>query len=149
MQCLQLSLIFLFHLESNVNKCISYNFWQAGGLRSEKWRSEVDDLLIAIAVDSFEEGFNEEISMFGKKESAATSADFQLAALRALLASFLSFSQTRPPHLSQGLELFHRGNFNHQYATPLILIDITIPIINCWILCTWRRNVSGNYYCED
>ncbi|KAF7801450.1 proline-, glutamic acid- and leucine-rich protein 1 [Senna tora] len=82
----------------------------AGGLRSEKWKSKVDDLLIVIAIDSFEEGWaNEEITMFGRKESDATSADLQLAALRALLASFLSFSQARPPHLAQGLELFRRG----------------------------------------
>lgn len=36
--------------------------------------------------------------------------DYQIAALRALLASLLSPGRTRPPHLSQGLELFRRGS---------------------------------------
>lgn len=35
--------------------------------------------------------------------------DYQIAALGALLASLLSPGRTRPPHLSQGLELFRRG----------------------------------------
>lgn len=97
-------------------------------MRSEKWRSQVDDLLIVISITSFEEGWvNEEISIFGQKKSAVTYADLQLAALRALLASFLSFSQARPPHLARGLELFRRGNFIHQYETHFILIDISIP----------------------
>ncbi|XP_054784405.1 uncharacterized protein LOC129291194 isoform X1 [Prosopis cineraria] len=82
----------------------------AGSLKSETWRPKVDNLLIAIAIDSFEEGrVGEEINMFEQKESAVTSADLQLAALGALLASFLSFSLARPPHLAQGLQLFHRG----------------------------------------
>ncbi|WJX92033.1 hypothetical protein P8452_73731 [Trifolium repens] len=80
----------------------------AGALKSEQWRSKVDSLLIVIAIDSFREGSSsEEINGFQKKDPAATAADLQLAALRALLASFLSVS--RPPYLSQGLELFRRG----------------------------------------
>ncbi|KAI5421942.1 uncharacterized protein LOC127076040 [Lathyrus oleraceus] len=80
----------------------------AGSLKSEQWRSKVDSLLIAIAMDSFREGSpSEEINVFQKKDPAATATDLQLAALRALLASFLSAS--RPPYLSQGLELFRRG----------------------------------------
>ncbi|CAK8565723.1 unnamed protein product [Lathyrus sativus] len=80
----------------------------AGALKSEQLRSKVDSLLIAIAMDSFREGSsNEEINVFQKKDPAATATDLQLAALRALLASFLSAS--RPPYLSQGLELFRRG----------------------------------------
>ncbi|KAI9077705.1 hypothetical protein K1719_040311 [Acacia pycnantha] len=80
-----------------------------GGLKSE-WREEVDNLLIGTAIDSFEEEWiSEEINTFEQKESAVTSSDLQLAALRALLASFLSFSRKRSPHLAQGLQLFHRG----------------------------------------
>lgn len=37
-------------------------------------------------------------------------ADFQLATLEVLLASLLSPTETRPPYLSQGLDLFRRGN---------------------------------------
>ncbi|KEH18714.1 hypothetical protein MtrunA17_Chr8g0347521 [Medicago truncatula] len=80
----------------------------AGALKSEQWRSKVDSLLIVIAMDSFKEGSSrEEINVFQKKDHAATATDLQFAALRALLASFLSVS--RPPYLSQGLELFQRG----------------------------------------
>ncbi|XP_020226610.1 proline-, glutamic acid- and leucine-rich protein 1 [Cajanus cajan] len=82
----------------------------AGALKSEPWRSKVDSLLIVVAMDSFKEGpVSEETSMFQQKEPAATATDLQLAALRALLVSFLSFARVRPPYLAQGLELFRRG----------------------------------------
>ncbi|CAJ1950342.1 unnamed protein product [Sphenostylis stenocarpa] len=82
----------------------------AGALKSEPWRSKVDSLLIVIAMDSFKEGtVGEELSVVQLKEPAANVSDLQLAALRALLVSFLSFARVRPPHLSQGLELFCRG----------------------------------------
>ena len=87
-----------------------HDFWQGGALRSEQWRSKVDSLLVVIAVDSFRGGLvSDERSMLQQKEPAATSADLQLAALRALLASFLSYARVRPPFLAQGLELFRRG----------------------------------------
>lgn len=61
-------------------------------------------------MDSFKEGsVGEERSVFQQKEPAATTTDLQLAALRALLVSFLSFARVRPPYLAQGLELFRRG----------------------------------------
>ncbi|KOM29475.1 hypothetical protein LR48_Vigan707s000700 [Vigna angularis] len=82
----------------------------AGALKSEPWRSKIDSLLIVIATDSFKEGtVGEEFSVLHLKEPAATATDLQLAALRALLASFLSFARGRPPYLSEGLELFRRG----------------------------------------
>ncbi|XP_019460211.1 PREDICTED: proline-, glutamic acid- and leucine-rich protein 1 isoform X1 [Lupinus angustifolius] len=82
----------------------------AGALRSERWRSQVDNLLIVVAIDSFKEGSAiEEIGLFLLNEPAATATDLQLAALHALLASFLSFNRVRPPYLAQGLKLFHRG----------------------------------------
>ena len=64
--------------------------------------------MIVIATDSFKEGTVSE-------EPTATVTDLQLAALRALLASFLSFIQERPPYFSQGLELFRRGTSIYTY----------------------------------
>ncbi|KAG5021771.1 hypothetical protein JHK85_018113 [Glycine max] len=82
----------------------------AGALKSEPWRSKVDSLLLVTAMDSFKEGsVSEERSVFQQKEPAATTTELQLAALRALLVSLLSFARVRPPYLAQGLELFRRG----------------------------------------
>ncbi|QCE02612.1 proline-, glutamic acid- and leucine-rich protein 1 [Vigna unguiculata] len=82
----------------------------AGALKSEAWRSKLDSLLISIATDSFKDGtVGEELSVLQLKEPAATATDLQLAALRTLLASFLSCARGRPPYLSEGLELFRRG----------------------------------------
>ncbi|KAK8464934.1 hypothetical protein PHAVU_010G110700 [Phaseolus vulgaris] len=81
----------------------------AGALKSAPWRSKLDSLLIVIATDSFKEGTVSE-------EPAATVTDLQLAALRTLQASFLSFIRERPPYFSQGLELFRRGK--QQTAVP-------------------------------
>ncbi|CAK7325241.1 unnamed protein product [Dovyalis caffra] len=76
-----------------------------GGLRSESWRSKVDHLLITIATDSCKGGrFSDESKTFLPNESILTCSDLQLAALRALLASLLSPSQVRPPHLAAALE---------------------------------------------
>lgn len=61
-------------------------------------------------MDSFKEGsVGEERSVFQQKEPAATTTELQLAALRALLVSLLSFARVRPPYLAQGLELFRKG----------------------------------------
>ncbi|KAG5009097.1 hypothetical protein JHK87_017612 [Glycine soja] len=82
----------------------------AGALKSEPWRSKVDSLLLVTAMDSFKKGsVSEERSVFQQKEPAATTTELQLAALRALLVSLLSFARVRPPYLAQGLELFRRG----------------------------------------
>ncbi|GLT50081.1 hypothetical protein SLA2020_235920 [Shorea laevis] len=81
-----------------------------GALGSESWRSTIDNLLIKIATYSCTEGWaNEENDIFMSHESGSILADFQLAALRALLASLLAPAHFRPPYLSQGLDLFHRG----------------------------------------
>ncbi|KAB1210289.1 Proline-, glutamic acid- and leucine-rich protein 1 [Morella rubra] len=82
-------------------------FMVGGALRSACWRSNVDLLLINTARNSLEQGWATEI--VEPNESSASWVDFQLAALRALLASFLSSVHVRPPHLAQGLELFRRG----------------------------------------
>ncbi|KAJ4972716.1 hypothetical protein NE237_005890 [Protea cynaroides] len=82
-----------------------------GALRSEFWRANVDLLLITVATNACDGGWaNKAKGTFGlSDELASTWADFQLAALRALLASLLSPTRVRPPYLSQGFELFRRG----------------------------------------
>ncbi|CAK9149218.1 unnamed protein product [Ilex paraguariensis] len=83
---------------------------QGGSLRSESWRSKIDNLLITVATNSCKGGLaNEEESVFLSSQFTPTWADFQFAALRALLASLLSHARVRPPYLAQGLELFRRG----------------------------------------
>ncbi|GKV39759.1 hypothetical protein SLEP1_g47481 [Rubroshorea leprosula] len=81
-----------------------------GVLGSESWRSSIDNLLIMIATYSCKGGWaNEENDIFLPHESTSILADFQLAALRALLASLLAPARVRPPYLAQGLDLFCRG----------------------------------------
>ncbi|KAL3649681.1 hypothetical protein CASFOL_006084 [Castilleja foliolosa] len=81
-----------------------------GSMRSEIWRGNVDHLLITVARNAFKEGWSrEENNFFVHGDPMPMWADFQLAALRALLASLLSPGRTRPSHLALGLELFHRG----------------------------------------
>uniref|UniRef100_A0A2P2LE81 Pre-rRNA-processing protein RIX1 N-terminal domain-containing protein n=1 Tax=Rhizophora mucronata TaxID=61149 RepID=A0A2P2LE81_RHIMU len=79
-----------------------------GALRSESWRSKVDTLLITIATDCCKWGWATE-ERNKSLPNADTWANLQLSALRALLASLLSPSCQRPPHLARGLELFQRG----------------------------------------
>ncbi|KAJ4831740.1 hypothetical protein Tsubulata_031012 [Turnera subulata] len=79
-----------------------------GALKSESWRSKVDHIIITMAIDSCKGGsINEE--RFLCNGHASVYADLHLAALRALLASVLSPSRVRPPHLARALELFNRG----------------------------------------
>ncbi|XP_077250053.1 proline-, glutamic acid/leucine-rich protein isoform X2 [Tasmannia lanceolata] len=81
-----------------------------GALRSECWRSDVDHLLITVATNACDAGWPNEDKRISLSDEPNTSrAEFQLAALRALLASLLSPARVRPPYLSQGLELFRRG----------------------------------------
>ncbi|CAA3005199.1 proline-, glutamic acid- and leucine-rich 1 [Olea europaea subsp. europaea] len=81
-----------------------------GSLRSESWRANVDHLLITVATNACKGGWaKEERSIFLCDEPIPIWADFQLASLRALLASLLSPGRVRPPYLSLGLELFRRG----------------------------------------
>ncbi|KAJ7970575.1 Proline-, glutamic acid-and leucine-rich protein 1 [Quillaja saponaria] len=89
-----------------------------GNSTSENWQTDVDYILITMAVDSFEEGWaTEQKSMFRPSKSAAVWGDLQIAVLRALLASFLSSAQVPPTYLSQGLELLRRGK--HETGTKL------------------------------
>ncbi|KAL6494296.1 hypothetical protein OROGR_031096 [Orobanche gracilis] len=80
-----------------------------GSMKSESWRGNVDHLLITVATNASRGGWSvEENNFFLSGEPIPTWIDFQLAALRALLASLLSPGRTRPSHLALGLELFHR-----------------------------------------
>ncbi|KAJ8900135.1 hypothetical protein K2173_024251 [Erythroxylum novogranatense] len=80
-----------------------------GALRSDSWRPKVDDLLITISVDCCKDGWASEERNNLLNGHTSKVACLQLAALRALLASLLSPSHMRPPHLAQALELFRRG----------------------------------------
>ncbi|MCD7460362.1 hypothetical protein HAX54_043393 [Datura stramonium] len=81
-----------------------------GSWRSQSWRVNVDHLLLDVTRNASKRGWAKD----GRGELISGSpttiwGDYQIAALRALLASLLSPGRTRPPHLSQGLELFRRG----------------------------------------
>ncbi|OVA09040.1 hypothetical protein BVC80_9097g108 [Macleaya cordata] len=82
-----------------------------GALRPDSWRAKVDSVLINVATNVCDGGWanEEKNSLLPSGEQTLTWADFQLAALHALLASLLSPARVRPPHLSQGLDLFRRG----------------------------------------
>lgn len=77
-----------------------------GSLRMDRWRSEVDMLLINVARSACDMGgsYGQKPSTFGEPNIS----EFQLASLKGLLASFLS-SHARPPYLANGIELFRKG----------------------------------------
>ncbi|KAF0928080.1 hypothetical protein E2562_037723 [Oryza meyeriana var. granulata] len=79
-----------------------------GSLRTDHWRAEVDLLLINIARSACDTGGRYEYKL-SSTVGETSIADFQLASLKALLASFLSSSHARPPYLAQGIELFRKG----------------------------------------
>ncbi|KAL6877598.1 hypothetical protein ACP4OV_012813 [Aristida adscensionis] len=78
----------------------------AGSFRVEHWRSELDLLLINVAISACDTGdYEQKPSTVGEPSIS----DLQLASLKALLASFLSSPHARPPYLAKGIELFRRG----------------------------------------
>ncbi|CAN0862318.1 hypothetical protein LINGRAHAP2_LOCUS8440 [Linum grandiflorum] len=83
-----------------------------GALRSESWRSSIDNLLINIVENCCRGRQGNDGRSFLSNEHAPMHPDFQLAALKALLASLLSPSRSRPPHLAQSLELFRRDSLS-------------------------------------
>lgn len=80
-----------------------------GSLRSERWRPDVDYLVVIVATNACDAGWADEDKMYAPSAESFTFADFQLATLEVLLASLLSPIQGRPTYLSQGLDLFHKG----------------------------------------
>ncbi|XP_074310802.1 uncharacterized protein LOC141646758 [Silene latifolia] len=83
-----------------------------GALRSDSWRSDIDNLLMAVATNACK-GFGNHVGKPSLLSGPGTaSEEFQLVALRALLASLLSPASVRPPYLAQGLDLFLKGKQN-------------------------------------
>nr|XP_043631382.1 proline-, glutamic acid- and leucine-rich protein 1 [Erigeron canadensis] len=81
-----------------------------GSLKTDRWRSDIDLLLVNVATDACKGGWTKPTTDFNNPHNSNSSwADFQLASLRALLASLLSPGLIRAPSLAQGLELFRKG----------------------------------------
>ncbi|GAB2272033.1 hypothetical protein Dimus_006856 [Dionaea muscipula] len=81
-----------------------------GSLGNDSWRSKIDDLLMSVATRACKMGWahnDENVSL--PNVLRATWADYQLAALRALLASLIAPARVRPPYLAQGFQLFRKG----------------------------------------
>ncbi|KAF3653720.1 putative cytochrome c oxidase assembly protein COX15-like [Capsicum annuum] len=81
-----------------------------GSWRSESWRVNVDHLLLVVTRNASKGGWAKDGRSKLVSEPTTMWGNYQIAALRALLASLLSPGRTRPPHLSQGLEVFRRGS---------------------------------------
>ncbi|CAI0420652.1 unnamed protein product [Linum tenue] len=102
-----------------------------GALRSKSWGSSIDNLIMNIANNCCIGRWGNERS-FLSDEHTSVHSDFQLAALRALLASLLSQSSTRPPHLAQSLQLFRRGrqetgtNISYFCAHALLALEVLV-----------------------
>lgn len=71
--------------------------------------------------------------------------DFQLAALRALLASLLSPGCVRPPHLAQGLDLFRKGKY---FKPFLILLHYLLSPLFAqkWLLTSFGFEITFLVY---
>ncbi|KAG2650666.1 hypothetical protein PVAP13_1NG198100 [Panicum virgatum] len=82
-----------------------------GSLQTDRWRPEVDLLLINVAINACDTGgsYEQKPSTFG----GASILDLQLASLKALLASFLSSPYARPPYLAKGIKLFMKVRDRH------------------------------------
>ncbi|CAN6888964.1 hypothetical protein Bca4012_072090 [Brassica carinata] len=81
-----------------------------GALRSDSWRERVDKLLMMTAGNACEGRWaNAETYHHLPNKSTADLVEFQVAALRAFLASLVSPSRARPAYLAEGFELFQTG----------------------------------------
>lgn len=79
---------------------------------SDTWRSNVDLQIITAAKDACKGGWTEPTNDLNNPHNSSSNwADFQLASLRALLASLLSHGRFRHPFLAHALELFDKGVF--------------------------------------
>ncbi|KAL5568599.1 hypothetical protein UlMin_025174 [Ulmus minor] len=127
-----------------------------GTLKSEGWRSDLDGLLINTARNSLKAGWaREERNFFLPNEPNEIWANLQLAALHALLASFLS-SCVRSPYLSQGLELFRRGKqetgtklaefCSHALLALEVLIHPRALPLEDFPTSNSQRNPENNYF---
>ncbi|XP_056698833.1 uncharacterized protein [Spinacia oleracea] len=83
-----------------------------GALSCDSWRRRMDDLMIEVATNACKGGWTHFEKHFHCMDTRVNWEDFQLVALRALLASILSPAGYRPPYLSKGLSLFLKGKQN-------------------------------------
>lgn len=94
-------------------------------MRSDSWRERVDKLLMMTAGNACEGRWaNAETYHHLPNKSTADLVEFQVAALRAFLASLVSPSRARPAYLAEGFELFQTGKLNvvgMSYTTQLSL----------------------------
>lgn len=107
---------------------------QGGSFRTDHWRSEVDLLLINVARSAFVTGGSYE--QRPPKVGDPSLSDFQLASLKALLASFLSSPHARPPYLAQGMELFRKGNYLLTCYLVIYRCNICFFLYNTIIYCS-------------
>ncbi|KAK1382240.1 hypothetical protein POM88_019975 [Heracleum sosnowskyi] len=113
-----------------------------GAKRSDSWQPDVDRLLVAISLDACKGGWaKEEKNIFLSAGRTDPWSEFQMAALKAFLASLISPSRVRPPFLSQGLELFRKGNNLPQKTTELVA-HWEKAMMNDDIYNSWLRNVG-------
>ncbi|PWA84735.1 hypothetical protein CTI12_AA083560 [Artemisia annua] len=132
-----------------------------GGLRSEGWRSNVDLLIKTVATDACNGGWTKPTNDSNNTYSNSSSwADFQLASLRALLASLLSPGRVRPPYLAHGLELFRKGKQGvgsklaefcaHALMTLEVLIHPrAIPLIDFGSSIEYSPNDGKNMFMDN
>ncbi|KAG2650679.1 hypothetical protein PVAP13_1NG198100 [Panicum virgatum] len=100
-----------------------------GSLQTDRWRPEVDLLLINVAINACDTGgsYEQKPSTFG----GASILDLQLASLKALLASFLSSPYARPPYLAKGIKLFMKGNSSYEYKCEFIQTIFSVCQFDC------------------
>lgn len=79
---------------------------------------------MTVATYACKGGSKEERKILLSGDATPTWADFQIAALRALLASLLSPGRVRPSHLALGLELFRRGDISCFIILPSVKLAI-------------------------
>ncbi|GJR85158.1 RNA-directed DNA polymerase, eukaryota, reverse transcriptase zinc-binding domain protein [Tanacetum coccineum] len=127
----------------------------------EDWRSNVDLLIKTVATDACNGGWTKPTNDFNNTCSNSSSwADFQLASLRALLASLLSPGRVRPPYLAHGLELFRKGKQGvgsklaefcaHALMTLEVLIHPrAIPLIDFGSSIEYSPNDGKNRFMDN
>lgn len=106
-----------------LSECL--NMWsvlQGGALSCDSWRRRMDDLMIEVATNACKGGWTHFEKHFHCMDTRVNWEDFQLVALRALLASILSPAGYRPPYLSKGLSLFLKGNYYRNVSCSFILV---------------------------
>ncbi|CAI9777125.1 unnamed protein product [Fraxinus pennsylvanica] len=133
-----------------LNQLYFLQYINGGWLRFESWQANVDHLLNAVATNACKGGrVEEERSIFLCDEPTPLWADFQLASLRALLASLLSRGRVRLPYLSLGMQ--EMGSCLAEYfRNALLALEVLIhprvlPLVDfssTGLSCKVPRNVQ-------